>query len=72
MSTTSLATNFFSHWETVKLTHWLEFDGLEDSPSENITCWLYQKLWHARQKTMWAAAKAWGLPIQLSDIIQEC
>jgi len=67
-----LATNFFSHWETMKLTHWLQFDGLEDSPSENIIRWLHRKLWHARQKTMWTAAKAPGLPIQLSDVIQAC
>jgi len=26
----------------------------------------------AGKKTMWAAAKAWGLPIQLSDITQAC
>jgi len=45
---------------------------IENSWSENITCWLHQKLWHAGQKTMWAAAKAWGLSIQLSDVVQAC
>ncbi|XP_065596620.1 intracellular hyaluronan-binding protein 4 [Cyrtonyx montezumae] len=37
---------------------------VENSPSENIAYWLHQKLRHAGQKTMWAAAKAWGLPKQ--------
>jgi len=45
---------------------------IENSPSENIAHWLHQKLQHAGQKRMWAAAKAWGLPIQLSDIAQAC
>ena len=45
---------------------------IENSLSENIACWLHQKLRHAGQKTMWAAAKAWGLPIQLSDAVQAC
>jgi len=45
---------------------------LENSPSENIIHWLDQKLWHAGQKTIWAVAKAWVLPIQLSDIAQAC
>ena len=45
---------------------------IENSSSENIARWLHQKLWHAGQKTMWAAAKAWVLPIQLSDVVQAC
>ena len=45
---------------------------IENSPSESIAHWLHQKLWHAGQKTVCAAAKAWGLPIQLSDITQAC
>ena len=45
---------------------------IENSSSENIAHWLHQKLWHAGQKTMWAAAKAWGLPIQLSDAVRAC
>uniref|UniRef100_A0A669QJJ3 ribonuclease H n=1 Tax=Phasianus colchicus TaxID=9054 RepID=A0A669QJJ3_PHACC len=45
---------------------------IENSPSENIAHWLHQKLRHEGQKTMWAAAKAWGLPIQLPDIVQAC
>ena len=45
---------------------------IENSLSENIACWLHQKLRHAGQKTMWAAAKAWGLPIQLSNIVHTC
>jgi len=36
---------------------------LEDSPAENIAQLLHKKLQHAGQKTMWAAVKAWGLPI---------
>lgn len=43
---------------------------LEDSPMENIAHWLHQKLWHARQKEMWAVDKAWGMLMQTSDSIQ--
>ena len=45
---------------------------IENSPAENTAHWLHQKLWYAGQKTMWVAAKAWGLPVQLSDIAQAC
>ena len=45
---------------------------LGSTPSEDIAHWLHRKLRHAGQKTMWAAAKAWGLPIQLPDIVQAC
>jgi len=45
---------------------------IENSLSENTACWLHQKLRHAGQKTMWTAAKAWRLPIQLSDVVQAC
>ena len=45
---------------------------IENSPSENIARCLHQKLRRAGQKAMWAAAKAWGLPIQLADIVQAC
>lgn len=45
---------------------------IKNSQSENTARWLHQKLRHAGQKIMWAAAKAWGLPVQLSDIAQAC
>ena len=52
---------------------WLaQVQRIEDSPSKNTAHWLCQKLRYVRQRTMWAAAKARGLPIQLSDIVQAC
>ena len=71
MSTMFLVTNPYSHREMTKQTL-SQVWWIENSPSENIVCWLHQKLQHAGQKTMWAAAKARGLPRQLSDIVQAC
>jgi len=50
---------------TLALVRWLEYP-----PTENTADWLHKKLWHAMQKTMYAAVKAWGLPIQMSGIVQ--
>ena len=47
-----------------------EVQCTEGSTSENIAHWLHQKLWYAGQKTTWAVAKAWGLLIQLSDVLR--
>lgn len=45
---------------------------LEDSPAQNAAHQLYKKLWHARQKLMWAVVKAWRMPVQISDIGHTC
>jgi len=58
-----------SHQKMMTLKHLSWVWWIENSSSENIAHSLHQKLQHVRQKTMWAAAKAWGLSITLSDII---
>lgn len=45
---------------------------LEGLPADNVAPSLYKKLWLTGQKTVWAAVKAWGLPIRMLDIVQAC
>ena len=71
MSTVFLVTNPYSHHEMMKLAHWLKFDGLRIHHLITLpTC--YIRSCGMLDKRTWAAAKAWVLPIQLSNTIKAC
>ena len=48
---------------------------LEGKPASDVAQWLHQRLLYAGQKTMWAIAHRWGLPLtfeEVSRVQQEC
>ena len=48
---------------------------LEGKPASDVAQWLHQRLLHAGQKTMWAVARQWGLPLTFEEVSrarQEC
>ena len=45
--------------------HWLE-----GKPASDVAQWLHQRLLHMGQKTMWAVACQWGLPLTFEEISQ--
>ena len=50
--------------------HWLE-----GKPASDVAQWLHQHLLHVGQKTMWAVALWWGLPLTFEEVRrapQEC
>ena len=43
---------------------------LKGKPASDVAQWLYQHLVHAGQKTMWAVASRWGLPLTFEEVSQ--
>ena len=43
---------------------------IEGKPVSDVAQWLYQHLVHAEQKTMWAVAHWWGLPVTFEEVNQ--
>ena len=74
MSTTFLVTSlYYTHWEMMRLTHWPEFDGLRIHQLRTLPIdYIRSYGMLDKRQCGQVAAKAWGLPIQLSDIGQAC
>ena len=49
--------------DTLAQVHWLE-----GKPTSNVAQWLHQCLLHAGQKTMWAVACRWVLPLIFEEV----
>ena len=41
---------------------------LQGKPASDVAQWLYQCLLHTGQKTMWALAHRWGLPLTCEEV----